>query len=75
MPCQIEVPAWLAVAAPFATLLAALGSTTLVIEAGWLDAVCDGALRGSVNASAAEAVEVVWCDMRGAGYSLLRHVT
>jgi len=69
---QKQVPVWLAVVAPFAALLGSLAATTLVIQAGWLDAICDGVLRGYVDQQAAEIVETCWCDLRGAGREPLR---
>ncbi|MDE0161422.1 MAG: hypothetical protein OXL98_06745 [Acidimicrobiaceae bacterium] len=72
MTRQFDAPVWVAVTAPFLALLASTAATTLVIQASWLDAICDGALRGYVDQQAAELVEACWCDLRGAGLEPLR---
>ena len=71
---RFDAPVWVAVSAPLLALLVSVAVTSAVIQAGWLDAVCEGALHGYMADSAAEAVEVFWCDLRGSGYSALRHV-
>ena len=68
MPRRVEVPLAVAVSAPLLALLASVATTSAVIEAGWLDAICHGALDGSgAPHGLAELVEAFWCDMRGAG--------
>ena len=72
---RVEVPLAVAVSAPLLAVLVSVAATSLVIQAGWLDAICQGALHGYVDERAAEVVETFWCDLRGAGRGPLRSLS